>query len=93
MVGSRPGDSSTEPLRLPRLRRLRAVATLLALLWLVATVLIVYFFRDPYRAVPASPAAVVVPPGVVIDDEDGLLGYFPFRVHFRPHPPADEGRR
>jgi phosphatidylserine decarboxylase len=34
---------------------------ILALLGLVATVFIVYFFRDPDRAVPASPAAVVAP--------------------------------
>ena len=33
----------------------------LALLGLAATVFIVYFFRDPDRAVPASPTAVVAP--------------------------------
>jgi phosphatidylserine decarboxylase len=34
---------------------------ILALFGLVATVFIVYFFRDPDRAVPASPTAVVAP--------------------------------
>ena len=33
----------------------------LALFGLVATVFIVYFFRDPDRAVPASPTTVVAP--------------------------------
>lgn len=33
----------------------------LALLGLVVTVFIVYFFRDPDRAVPSSPSAVVAP--------------------------------
>lgn len=33
----------------------------LALLGLVATVFIVYFFRDPDRPIPSSPAAVVAP--------------------------------